>query len=335
MIKKIHFPFIRGFAGGDIYFDRLTQALDTNHYRYEKDEYSYLKVFFKNFFQISNPKADLIHTTDETGSAFHANNIPFIVTSLHLPFDNYYWKYCSLKQKLFYKYWLYAMIKKSFSNADVIIAISKYTKQSIEHTFGRNFNLHVIYPGVDIHVFKPGITRKEDHKVRLLYTGNLIKRKGIDLLPRIMSILGEKYVLYYTSGLRESIPRQFNLSNMVPLERLSEEELIKEYQKCDILLFPSRLEGFGYSVAEAMSCGKPVITTNCSSLPELVINNKGGFLCEIDNVADFIEKIIMLSKNKCLMEIMGKFNRRRIIKKFNLKKMRDEYQQLYNKFIDN
>jgi len=95
------------------------------------------------------------------------------------------------------------------------------------------------------------------------------------------------------------------------------------------------LEGFGYQIAEAVACGKPVITTNCSALPELIIDKRGGFLCEMDNVNDFVEKIKILSENKNLVEKMGQFNRQRAIKKFNLKKMEKKYQQLYDKLVLN
>lgn len=333
MIINIFYPFIRGLAGGDIYFDRLTQILDMDQYRYRINKYSYLEIMVRNILKRKLPKTDLIHTTDETGVAFYDANTPLIVTCLHLPFDKYYYKYCSLKQKLFYKYLLLPTIIKSFSKAKVIIAISKYTKKSIQQICGQNLDVRIIYPGIDINKYKPGDCRRDDNKIHLLFAGNMTKRKGADLLPLIMSNLGEKYVLHYTSGLRTDVPKQFNLSNMVPLGRLSEQELIKEYQKCDILLFPSRLEGFGYSVAEAMSCGKPVITTNCSSLPELVINNKGGFLCEIDDIDDFVAKIILLSNNPNLRKSMGQFNRQRIIVKFNLKKMGKQYQKLYREVL--
>ena len=82
-----------------------------------------------------------------------------------------------------------------------------------------------------------------------------------------MEKLDDSFELYYTSGFRTA--KVFNQTRMVPLGRLNEKELINEYQKCDILLFPSRLEGFGYSVAEAMACGKPVITTNKFIRPPL------------------------------------------------------------------
>ena len=114
--------------------------------------------------------------------------------------------------------------------------------------------------------------------------------------------------------------------------KLSFEDLIKEYNNCDIFLSTSRLEGFGLSVAEAMSCGKPCIVTNCSSLPELIDNGKGGFLCERDNVDDFVEKIKILSKDRLLIEKMGKYNREKVIKEFSFNALKDKYLKLYNSF---
>src|SRR5207244_2734485 len=103
--------------------------------------------------------------------------------------------------------------------------------------------------------------------------------KGADLLPQIMVKLDPReYVLYYTTGLRTKIPKEFNLPHMIPLGKLSEEELIVEYNKCDALLFPSRFEGFGYAVAEAMACGKPIIAFKNSSIPELIINDEKGLI---------------------------------------------------------
>ena len=330
MKKKIYFPFINGLAGGDVYFDLLAKSLDTSLYTYKIEKFSYFEILLREL-KIHHPsKCDLVHTTDETGSNFFIKNKPFVVTCLHSPLDNYYYKYCSTKQKLFYKFYLYRAMKKSFSKANKIIAISEYTKKSIEKTFA-HLDVKVIYNGIDINKFKPKSNNRHDGKIRLFFVGNLIKRKGADLLPLIIERLNKNFELYYTSGLRSK--KTFKQELMFSLGKLDEKELIKEYQKCDILLFPSRLEGFGYAVAEAMACGKPIVTTNCSSLPELVINNKGGFLCEIDNVNNFVEKIKTLSENKYLMKKMGQFNRRRIVEKFNLKKMGKEYKQLYDELL--
>lgn len=327
MKRKIFYPFINGNAGDSVYINRLTKSLNPKIFDYSIKNYSYFDIYIKNLKQSNINDFDLIHTIDETGDNFYKKNKPFVVTCLHSPFDNYYYKYCSIKQKLFYKFFLYNAMRKSFVKANKIIAISEYTKKSIQKTFGP-LDIQVIYNGIDTDKYKPKRNESHKGKIRLLFVGNLIKRKGADLLPRIIEKLNDRFELYYTSGLRTK--NQFNQKRMYPLGKLSEAKLIEEYQKCHIFLFPSRLEGFGYSVAEAMACGKPVITTNCSSLPELIINKKGGFLCERDNINDFVNKIQFLSLNKYVTNKMGLFNRKRIMQKFNIKNMEKKYEKLYD-----
>ena len=51
---------------------------------------------------------------------------------------------------------------------------------------------------------------------------------------------------------------------------LSDEELVREYQKSDILAFASTLEGFGMPIVEAQIVGRPVVTSNRASMPEVL-----------------------------------------------------------------
>ena len=59
---------------------------------------------------------------------------------------------------------------------------------------------------------------------------------------------------------------------------LSEEELVREYQNCDILIFASLIEGFGMPILEAQVTGRVVVTSNCSSMPEVA----GSGACFVD-----------------------------------------------------
>jgi glycosyltransferase involved in cell wall biosynthesis len=93
---------------------------------------------------------------------------------------------------------------------------------------------------------------------------------------------------------------------------------VEAYQRSDILIFPSRLEGFGYPVAEAMACGKPVVCTNYASLPELVEEGQGGYLCPVDDVEAFAERIRHLGKEADLRRRMGRYNRARVERGFSL-----------------
>lgn len=68
---------------------------------------------------------------------------------------------------------------------------------------------------------------------------------------------------------------------------LSEEELLKAYRDCDALLFPSLGEGFGMPILEAHAFGRPVITSDCSSMPEVA--GEGAYFVDPNSVASIRE----------------------------------------------
>ncbi len=326
-MKTIIYKVLNTGSGSNIYFERL-------HQQFKNSNIKLLSKWFELFplaLKIINKKEkeNIIHSNIEYGWTFKEKEKDLILTIHHNVFDKEYRKTASIAQKLFHTLILKGNIKRSLKFADKIVAVSDYTKKSFIETFG-DHSIVVIYNGIDTKKFKPINIKSDDTRFKLLFVGNLTKRKGADLLPRIMEKLGSKYVLYYTSGLRTDIPKDFNLPNMVPLGKLSEEDLIKEYNKCDTLLFPTRLEGFGYAVAEAMACGKPIIATNCSSIPELVEDGKNGFLCEMNNVDDFAEKIKKISSNKRLRKAIYERNINKIRDNFSIEKMEEKYEKEYS-----
>jgi glycosyltransferase involved in cell wall biosynthesis len=120
---------------------------------------------------------------------------------------------------------------------------------------------------------------------------------------------------------------------MVLLGRLSEKELIDEYQKCDALLFPSRFEGFGYVALEAMSCGKPVVATDSSSIPEVVENGVSGLLCPIDDIEAFVNACSQLEENKELCVKTGEEGRKRAVEVFSEDEIVGQYIDLYSNLL--
>jgi glycosyltransferase involved in cell wall biosynthesis len=88
------------------------------------------------------------------------------------------------------------------------------------------------------------------------------------------------------------------------------------YRLADLLVFPSMLEGFGLVVAEAMSCGLPVMISNRGSLPELVVPDAGGFLAEPTDRDAFVRGIVTLLGDRDLRQRFGVANRERVERRF-------------------
>ncbi len=336
---KILIPIIKGNSGNDTYFQYLNDALGKRDVSVDIKYLSHYLELFPYFAKAillctSDLKSyALVHTNADYGSCFKISGRPFVVTMHHNVFDGNYQKYTSTTQKLYHNSFLKRRIYEAFKSADKIIAVSMSTKISLENTFSIS-DVDVIYNGIDTDRFQPKhvcIPEEFFGKIKLLFVGNLTRRKGADLLPKIMKELGQHYILFYTSGLRTKTT--FYEPNMISLGRMTRGKLVEIYNSCDIFLLPSRLEGFGYAAAEAMACGKPVVCTNCSSLPELLVDQKSGFLCEQDNVEDFVEKIKVLGESEKLRESMGEFNRQRILENFTVQKMAENYLRIYKDIL--
>ncbi|MCX7785675.1 MAG: glycosyltransferase family 4 protein [candidate division WOR-3 bacterium] len=332
---RIVYGILSGGSGNDIYFNLLATSQRKlnneikflSYHRYWSINPHLLRPFVK-----INPSYDIIHSNAEYGLAFYNPRQPLIISILHIIAEPQQTDYLNKLQKIYYQKIL-DYIEKSLSKANFVIAISKSTEQTARNLYDVK-NIQTIYCGIDTELFKPIeiINDPFPDKIKLLFVGNLTRRKGVDLLPQIMARLDNRFLLFYTTGLR-SPKKVFFDDRMIPLGRLSQTDLVYWYNLCDICLLPTRLEGFGYAIAEAMACAKPVISTNCSSLPELVTDGENGYLCKMDDVSDFVDKINLLADNKQMRDEIGIRNRNKIINSFNLATMAKSYHNLYSKII--
>jgi 1,4-alpha-glucan branching enzyme len=97
---------------------------------------------------------------------------------------------------------------------------------------------------------------------------------------------------------------------------VQESEKVAYYSLADLLLFPSSMEGFGLTVAEAMSCELPVVVSNRGSLPELVVDGEGGFLVDPSDRDAFVRKTLVLCGDPMLRRKLGAANAERVDRLF-------------------
>jgi glycosyltransferase involved in cell wall biosynthesis len=78
-----------------------------------------------------------------------------------------------------------------------------------------------------------------------------------------------------------------------------------------------------------MACGIPVVTSRSTALPEVLEDGKGGYLCELDNVDDFAEKITSLADSPQIRNTFSEFNIVRAQNEFAMELMAERYIKLY------
>jgi len=315
------------------------KRIEEHIHNYEVIPYSPYRTFFPPFLTPLGrfSHAGLIHTTPDY-AFFHARkSIPLIVTFHGYVLDRFMQDYSSVLQNIHCRTDLKIYIKLAVAMADVITAVSQFTanlvKQEMQLT---NDRIRVIYNGIDLEFFKPQINQKKKRakRINVLFSGKLTRRKGANWLIPIADKLNRNITVNYTSGLQIS----GNLANHPQLKCLGTvpyRDMPAVYQDADILLFPTVREGLPLAAVEAMSCGLPVVATNCSSLPELVDHGKGGFLCQLGHVNEFAEKINILSESPLLRHEMGEYNRSKIEEKFTLNRMIKQYRELFEEVFSN
>ena len=102
---------------------------------------------------------------------------------------------------------------------------------------------------------------------------------------------------------------------------VSNAELRRLYQECDIFAVPSNYESFGLVFLEAMSWGKPVIGCRAGGIPEVIADGETGFLIEPGDVAGLGELISRLSQDPDLRARLGEAARRRAVTLFDRARM--------------
>lgn len=330
---NILFPLAKAGSGSDIFTYNLVSGLNNSSIHADIQYLpNWSDLFPPLMRRFCKPAGfDIIHANSWNGYAF--NGLKPILLTAHsavgLPELK---KYQTRSQRLYYQF-VSGREKKSITHADAVCCVSNFVAQYLEKIYGFSDG-KVIYNGIDLDFFTPKDDSLKDKWENnndictLFFAGNQRIMKGYDLLPKIMKELGEGFQLKIATGLR-SKNKTINQDHIHELGLINPNNMPNIYRSAEIYLFPSRLEGFGLSVAEAMACGKPVVATNCSSLPELVIDGKGGFLCEMDNIKDFAESVRIIAEDASLRREMGRFNRERAIKNFSLDRMVNEYVKVY------
>ncbi len=213
--------------------------------------------------------------------------------------------------------WRY-LFKRMAEHADAVVTVSDFSASRIAHFFPKlAAKLHVIHnaPHPVFGSDTAADVAEEAHRLSggtpyILMPGGLSLRKNAGLILEAVPLLARELpdIKLIVAGSNDS----FYLGRLNTIEKknvvlpgyVSDELLNALYQHAEVVWFPSRYEGFGMPVIEAMAAGAPVVASNSSSIPEVVGN--AALLCDMDDPAEHVDAIRSLIDSSSLRREMRK-----------------------------
>lgn len=170
----------------------------------------------------------------------------------------------------------------------------------------------------------------------------LSREKGIDVLidamPQILSAIADIRLMIVGDGeererLQDQVSR-LKIDHAVTWMGLRpKEDLPDLYRQMDVVVIPSRFEGFGLTAIEAMRFGCPVIASNVDGLREIVVHVETGLLYESENTEALTVAAIELLNNPDLRMQMSNNGYERVQKNFSCKIFRQNITELYESVL--
>ncbi len=227
----------------------------------------------------------------------------------------------------------------SINQSDGVTAVSEDLKKDTYKHFAVRKDIEVIPNFIDMRRFKK--LRKDHFKIAICPNNEklLVHTSNFRAVKRVED------VLKVFRKLKERLPCKLLLVGDGP-ERQKIEMLCREYQICqdirllgkidsveevlsvgDLFIMPSETESFGLAALEAMACEVPVLSSNAGGLPELNINGQTGFLSNVGDIDDMVEKAVIILDDANLPRF--KENALNRAKEFDLDNIVPKYINLY------
>jgi glycosyltransferase involved in cell wall biosynthesis len=217
-----------------------------------------------------------------------------------------------------------------------LVTVSRWLEQQVRLSFMQDMDIRTIYNGLDTEVFRPSGTPPtsvtDGHPLVLGVCNAWYDWKGLDDMAALREILPDDYEVMVV-GVNED--QMHRLPEGITCIRRTDSvsQLAEIYSQADVFVNPSKVESFGMTTAEALSCGTPSIVYDTSACPEVVDNLTGRVvpLGDVNALAKAVKEICSLPGR----EAMRQACRERAIRLFNRQDRYKEYLQLYNEVLQN
>jgi N-acetyl-alpha-D-glucosaminyl L-malate synthase BshA len=238
------------------------------------------------------------------------------------------------------------VVSYSLNMSDGVTAVSDSLKHDTYEHFRVSKDIQVIPNFIDFERFSK--QAKEHFKKAvapggekiIVHTSNFRKVKRVEdvvkVYAKVKKELKVKLILVGDGPERQNIEQLCRELDIVDgISFLGKQDAVEEVLSIsDLFMLPSETESFGLAALEAMACEVPVISSNAGGIPELNINGKTGFLCDVGDVDAMAEKTIyILSDEERLKQF--KRNARERALEFHIDRIVPQYESMYEKVIHN
>ena len=326
----VWFPTVRTGTGTDVFTRTLVDNLNARGVRAEITWLPHRAEYCP--WSVRQPQApdwsNIVHANTWLNWRLLPEDMPLVVTVHHTVHRPELRKQKGILQALYHQFWIAPNERRMLRLANQATTVSEFAadatrKDLVDHP------IRVIYNGIDTDRFFPKPKDEGNDPFRLLYVGSWISRKGVDLLQPIMRKLGPGFELLYTG------PQEGRVKgNTRDIGHLAnEEQVVQALQDADVLLFPSRSEGFGLVIVEAMASGLPVVTSEIAPITEIIRNGVDGFLCPVNDTDEFARAIRRLKEDSQQYKQIRKSGRKRALDRFSVDTMTKQYVELYSNML--
>lgn len=320
--------------------------LKTSYYKDKKPAFEvflFIKAFFKAFAIITSKNIHIVHIHSSSGFSFYRKSIFLILSKilfkkviLHIHASRFYDFF--LSNNRFLEFYIHQILKIS----DLTLTLCYDWEKKLK-SFYSDIKVKTIHNPITIkRDLNVNNSKRADDTFRVLFMGFLIPSKGIlDLLE-----IAKKFS---DNNIKDI---QFNIAGKGDLEKILNDTITKYklkrivkyegwvtgskkndlFYNADILFLPSYKEGMPICILEAMSNYLPVVSTNVSGIPDLVIGGFNGYLCKPGQIDQFYEIIVNLYMNKILLSKLGQ-NSYKHVQSFSSDKLYRKLLNIYNQIM--
>jgi len=212
---------------------------------------------------------------------------------------------------------LFEFEQRAVALTDRRFVVSRYWQKELKERYG--LDSLISYNGIDLSDFEK-LPKKKSTVPTILFIGGLEPRKGLEYLVQAMEhVVGEipsaRLIAVAKSGFRGTdevawfkvLADRLGIADHIEFhESVDSNKLLELYSDCDLLVLPSKTEGWGLALMEAMACAKPVIASRVGGVPELVRDGIDGLLLDAGDVKAIGAAITRLLNDQGLRTRMGK-----------------------------